>query len=150
MSLSPRKASCFLVTGGVLLASEREQRPRFSSGDLILYLPILWAPLSFPYSICLTSLFSSFFFLLLPQSFPPSEGRGADILSIRISSFLLSFSLHWPLPMLVWRNHLSSFMFCLPPTWLPGKTSSWKIWKLHSLHLWICGNTLFTLFSYSS
>lgn len=144
VSLSPRKASCFLVTGGVLLASEREQRPRFSFGDLILYLPVLWAPLSFPYYFAWlpsSLLFSSFFFPN-PFLFQREEEQ----------TFYLYASLHFVVIFfaLALANVGLKKSFKFFHVLSASHVNSWKIWKLHCLPLWICGNTLLTLFSCGS
>ena len=109
MSVKPRKATPTLGhwltpamegscrhRGGAGARAGREQLPRFSFSVLILsFFPSLWAPLSI-YSIHLSLL--SFFFSF-PSPFLPQEDK--RLVSAYTSLLLLSFSLHWPLPVLV-------------------------------------------------
>lgn len=89
---SPWRVFCYSVT-------DKHQQGRspahFRKGTVAQIFP--WWPSSFspnslgPLFLPLLhlSVFPLFFFLLLPKSFPPSEGRGADILSVHISFHLV-------------------------------------------------------------
>lgn len=117
---------------GILHLGHRRSPAGFRKGteaQILLWWPYSFSPNSlgplFPSSTpfaCLPSsfLFSSFFF---PNPFLLQREEERTFYLYTSLFILLSFSTN-EMPMLVWRNHLSSFMFRLPPTWVLGKTSS--------------------------
>lgn len=104
----------------------------------------LWWPYSFFLSNSLgPSLLPLLYLPVCPLLFLPSSSRVPSFLKgmSRYSMQTISFPfIVIVFPLALDSVALNSFMFLSLPTWILGKTNFWKIWGLHYLHLWVCGN----------